>query len=341
VNTDDCRVAYRNVRRRRCLRSLSIAMAFPLGLLGASLTFSQSAAVPAPVVVGLVIDNHVYSPSDLPARYEAYVRTAAPKETIRIDTPCPNRLPVTGDVGRRRFCVVAFFPKYPHHHLPSSVKQRLVAAIRAMGGEFVDWAVSDGDFVGLGVTREKTVSVPPLKDPELTHVSSFLVVRLDTSGRPKVPSRFETPNDDIQAMMGSPDSFCVEPLPRLILAWSRAAFVGCGGKSGDTPFTPFFVFPVKSVQQWWAKPWVIGGRGAINGSRFPLCNIFWDVLPIESGSSQVTIPAIDPTDPNGGRIGERVTLDLATGRFSIGGKQIYPCPPNGPNPAEPKDDKSR
>jgi hypothetical protein len=217
------------------------------------------------------------------------------------------------------------------------VKQKLVISIRRMGGELVDWAFSNGDFVGLGVND----------------AGSFLLVRIGERGERVEPlPPFAAPDSDIQAMMEDPHPFCfsgkesgarplaaiaAESQARLAMAWRGVALVVCGESMGNGEGTPFFIFPEQKVHEWWAKPWVIAGRGTINGSRHPLCNIVWEVLNSESGSSRVTIPAMDPEDPNGGRIGQLVTLDLRTGRFLIRGKQIYPESPQG----ESHDEMSR
>ena len=195
--------------------------------------------------------------------------------------------------------------------------------MRKMGGELVDWAFSNGDFVGLGVND----------------AGSFLLVRIDEHGGRVVSlPPFAAPNSDIQAMMEDPHPFCfsgkesgarplaaiaAESRARLAMAWHSAALVVCGETMKNGEGTPFFIFPEQEVHEWWwAKP-------SIDRSRYPLCNIVWEVVNSESGWSSVTIPAMDPDDPNGGRIAELVTLDLRTGRFFIHGKQIYPEPPTG------------
>ncbi len=292
-------------------------------LVGARTAFSQPGANATPTVVRLVIDSRTYSPADLPAKYSEYVRIATPEERVSDGVPCKGWQRVGKNAPGHDSCVETFFPRYPYHRIPRAVKQKLVRSMREMGGELVDWAFSNGDFVGLGVDD----------------AGVFLLVRLDVHGGRVVSlPPFAAPNSDIQAMMGDPHPFCFSgkesgvrswaarasvSRARLAMSWRNAALVLCGEYTENGGGTPFFIFPKHEVRDWWLDKRSNDRNGQL------LCNIVWVVMNSESGSSRVTIPAMDPDDPNGGRIAEMVTLDLRTGRFFISGKRIYPESPAG------------
>lgn len=323
MNIDDIHTEARGGRRLWFPGCWPILVVLSLMPLGAKPAFPQAVATPAPSVVRVVIDYHIYSATALPPKYSAYVTAATPKERVSYGVPCPQRPRAKGNRARSTFCVDTFYPRYPYHRLPPAVKAKLVSSIRRMGGELVDWAFSNGGFVGLGVNDD----------------GFFLLVRV--GGREKAVEALgplDAPNDEIQAGMEDPHPFCftdkesgatslaviaAKSLVRLAMAWRGVALVVCGTNGGETPF---FLFPGKKVHEWWwNKPWAIDG-GA-DGSRFPLCNVWWDASHTKPGSSEVILPVADPREPN--RVQDWVTLDLETGRFLIHGKQIYPESPQG------------
>jgi hypothetical protein len=310
------------------LRLLLIGVGSSLGFLGPTLLFCQdSASGPASYIV---IDSHIYRRSDTPKEYQTYMRTAASDEIVSINTVCVNRLSVGSNPIGEHLCTVAFYPKFPYHSLSLPVRKELTRSIQAVGGKLVDWGVHDGQITGLGVKvldANGTYS-PPMRDPELVHVEAFLVAQMGSQQRVRLLPPLAAANGDIQSIIDSPHSFCLESSPKLICAWDAAALVGCGSNSAYTPFTPFFIFPTTTVSRWWDEPWAI--NGGADGSRHPLCNIFLGNISFIPNSSKISILA---PDPGSVRVHRVVTLDLETGRFFMGGKLIYP------EPSRPEGDK--
>jgi len=253
----------------------------------------------------VVIDQHVFASQSIPTRYERFIKEARETDRITLKTRCWGDAP---DKNETYPCVISFFPRYPYHDIPDDARKKLVTEFQAVGGTFLDWAFSEGEFWALGRNKE----------------GYFALVWLDSKGDVHSSPSLDAPNGDVQSEWGidSPGfEFCTDPPARLLLPWDQSALVGCVPYQ-SVSILPFFLFPVRYVHQWWDKPGVLSGRVPIGETRPPLVDIFWRGW-FESGSSKVRIPTEFGSNPR--RYPEIVvTLDLETGEFFIGGQKIFP-----------------